>query len=55
MLCIGRAFRVDCVRGEADCCVVATVLMCLSVAKVRRARYERLDGSRCVGAECIGC
>ena len=55
VLCIGRAFCVDYVRNEADCCVVATVLMCLPVAQVREARSERLVGSRCAGAERTGC
>ena len=54
VLCIGRAFCVDCVRSEVDCCVVVTVLMCLPVAQVRLTRYERLVGSRCAGAECTG-
>ena len=53
VLCTGRAFCVYCVRDGADCCVVATVLMCLPVAHVRLARSERFAGSRCVGAECI--
>ncbi len=35
VLCIGRAFYVDCVRSDADCCVVAIVLMRLPVAHVR--------------------
>ena len=51
VLCTGRAF---CVRSEADCCVVMTVMMCLSVAQVRRARFERLDGFGYVGAKCTG-
>lgn len=54
MLCIGRAFCVDCVRSEADFCVVTTVLMCLPVAQVRPARFERLAGSGYVGANCTG-
>jgi len=54
VLCDGRAFCVDCVQSEADCCVVATVLMCLPVAHVRPARFERLVGPGCVGAECTG-
>ena len=54
MLCNGRAFCVYCVRIEADCCVVATVMMCLPVAQIRPSRSERLAGSRCVGAECTG-
>ena len=54
MLCAGRAFCVDCVRSEADCRVVATVLMCRHVAQDRLARFERLAGSGCVGAECTG-
>jgi hypothetical protein len=54
VLCTGRVFCVDCVRNEADCSVVATVLRCLPIAHVRLARSERLDGSRCVGAECSG-
>ena len=55
VLCIGRTFCVDCVRSEVDCCVVATVLMCMPVAQVCPARSERLVGSGFVGAECIGC
>ncbi len=54
LFCIGRAFSVDCVRSEADCRVMATVLMCLPVALVHPARFERLDGFGYVGAECTG-
>jgi hypothetical protein len=54
-LCVGRAFRVYCVRNEADYCVVASVLMCLPVAQVRIARSGRLAGFGCVGAECTKC
>ena len=52
VLCTSRAFCEDCVRSEADCCVVATLLMCLPVAQVRPSRYERLAMSGRVGAEC---
>ena len=52
VMCTGRAFCVDCVRNEADCCVVATVLMCPPVAQVRLARSERHTRS---GAECTAC
>ena len=45
VVCTGRAFCVYCVRSEADCCVVAIVLMCLPVAQVRLATSERLVGS----------
>jgi hypothetical protein len=55
VLCNGRTFCVDYVRSEANCCVVAIVLMRLPVAHVRLERSERLDGSRCVAAECTGC
>ena len=55
MLCIDRAFCVDCVRIEADCCVVAIVLMCMPIAQVCPTRFENLAGSRCVGEECSGC
>ena len=51
MLCTSRAFGVDCMRSEADCCVVANVLICLPVAHDRLARSERLAGSGCVGVE----
>ena len=55
VLCTCRAFCVCCVRIEADCCVVAIVLMCLPVAQVRLARPKRLVGYDCVIAECTGC
>ena len=48
VLCVGRAFRVYCARSEVECCVVAIVLMCVSVAHARLARFVRLDGSRFV-------
>ena len=54
VLCTGRAFCVDCVRSEANCCVVTTVLMCLPVAQIRPARFERQVGFGYVGANCIG-
>jgi hypothetical protein len=55
LLCVGCSFCVFCVRGEAYYCNVATVLMCLPVAQVRRARSRRFVGSRCVNAECTRC
>ena len=55
VLCNGRDFCVDYVRSEADCCVVAIVLMCMPVAQARPTMCERLTQSRCVGAECTSC
>jgi hypothetical protein len=55
VLCNGRAFCVYCVRREADYFFVATVLVCLPVAQNRPTRFERLVGSRCVGAEFTSC
>ena len=54
-LCGGRAFCVYCVHNEAECCVVATMPMCVPVVQDRPTRFGRLLGSKCVGAECTRC
>jgi len=55
VLCDGYAFCEYCVPNEADCCVVATVPMCLPVVAAHLTRHGRLVGLGCVGAECNGC
>ena len=45
MLFDGRATRGNCVRHEADCYVVSSVLLCLQVGQVRPTRSGRFAGS----------
>ena len=45
MLFVGRAICGYGVRREADCCVVASVMLCLHVEQVRPTRSRRFAGS----------
>jgi len=50
-MCAGRASCVYCVRSEAHCCGVPSVLLWWPVAQARPTRYGRLARSRWVGAD----
>ena len=44
MLFVGRAACGNCVCSEADCCVVASVMMCLHIGQIRPIRFGGFAG-----------
>ena len=54
MFFVGRVACGCCVCLEADCYVVANVLLCLLPGQVRSLRFGSLDGSGGAGVACPG-
>ena len=52
MLCVGRVTCGNCVCLEADCYVVANVLLFLQVGQVRTLRFGSFAGLGGAGAAC---
>ena len=54
MLFVGRVACGYCVCLEANCYVVANVLMCLQVGRVRTLRFGSFAGYGGAGVACLG-